>query len=221
MDSNDWLDRWKRGETGWHQSEVEPHLVANFSDLKPTRVFVPLCGKSLDLSWLASRGHEVVGIELSELAARAFFSEQGIPVEEIRVRELQALRSRSITIFVGSFFELRAGDLGPIGAVYDRAALIALPAEARQRYAAHLVTLVKECSVAPIPPRFLQIVLDQIPAHVGGPPFSVSMRELEALYGHSFTLTLLSRGKVDLGGSRGGQAMECVYFMRPRAVSKD
>ena len=39
---------------------------------KGAAVLVPLCGKSLDLVWLAEQGHAVIGVELAE----AFVKEQ-------------------------------------------------------------------------------------------------------------------------------------------------
>ena len=44
-------------------------------------VFVPLCGKTLDMVWLCQQGHTVVGCELSEIAALDFFKENSIPYE--------------------------------------------------------------------------------------------------------------------------------------------
>ena len=138
-----WKDRWARGETGWHQDEVEPGLVAHLGGLAPTRVLVPLCGKSLDLAWLSSQGHEVIGIELSEIAVRAFFAEHALPVSESRRGAFTAFSSGTVTILLGDFFDLRPEDLGgTIGALYDRAALIALPAEMRARYARKITELV-------------------------------------------------------------------------------
>jgi thiopurine S-methyltransferase len=187
MEPNFWLGRWQRGETGWHQDEVEPGLIAGFAGVSPTRVLVPLCGKSLDLAWLASQGHEVIGVELSPMACEAFFSENKIPFTKSGHGAFTRYQSERLTILNGNFFDLSANELGRIGAIYDRAALIALPLELREKYAAHLTQLVKTCGHAP-DFHFLQIILQRTPQDEKGPPFSISPSELERLYSQSFEL---------------------------------
>ncbi|MDX5333870.1 MAG: thiopurine S-methyltransferase, partial [Gammaproteobacteria bacterium] len=81
MDPQFWHERWERGEIGFHQAAINPHLEQHWPRLnlpEGTRVFVPLCGKSRDLLWLAGEGHRVVGVEISERAAQAFFEENGL-----------------------------------------------------------------------------------------------------------------------------------------------
>ncbi len=210
-----WKGRWDRGETGWHQSEVEPTLVAHFSGLKPTRVFVPLCGKSLDLIWLASQGHEVIGVELSEKAVLEFFDGNGIPFQRTSMGALTRYQGNGITIFRGDFFELSAAQLGAIGAVYDRAALIALPSEVRARYAAHMIRLLNEASKTD-QLKFLQLVLERTPTDDRGPPYSVSEHEIRALYKGTFEITPLSRVAVDMGDSNPSKTEECTYLLAKR-----
>src|SRR3954471_24111721 len=78
-----WEGRWKEGTTGWHQDGPEPALERHFGDLKKTRVLVPLCGKSHDLAWLASRDNDVVGVEFHQPAVEEFFKEQGLQFEKL------------------------------------------------------------------------------------------------------------------------------------------
>lgn len=192
MQHDFWLGRWKRGETGWHQSEVEPELVGFFSSLPPTRVFVPLCGKSLDLVWLASRGHQVIGVELSPLACAAFFTEHNLPFKSSSQGSFERLESESITLLNGDIFQLTPEILGPIGAVYDRAALIALPPPLREQYAAQISQLVTQCRIDENL-KFLQLVLQRTPQDTAGPPFSVPTDELQRLYGAHFSIRLIKR----------------------------
>lgn len=209
MSQNYWLDRWERGETGFHQTEVEPILATFFSKLKPTRVLVPLCGKSLDMVWLASRNHEVIGVELSTLACEQFFSENKIPYQKTQKDSFVVFHSEKITILNGDFFTLQASHLGEIGAIYDRAALIALPSEIRSRYASQIIQLMQK-SAKPTGLDFLQIVLEYNAQDTQGPPFSISQDELERLYGCNFTISRLSRERLD-GERFGNEAYECVY----------
>ena len=76
-----WHDRWQRNQIGFHQEQVNPCLERLWPQLelpRGARVLVPLCGKSLDLSWLAASGFEVLGVELSQTAVEQFFSEQRV-----------------------------------------------------------------------------------------------------------------------------------------------
>ena len=74
-----WLDRWKREDIGFHQNIINPYLREHWQKLhlaQNSEVFVPLCGKSRDMLWLHEQGHKVLGVELSHLAAQAFFSRE-------------------------------------------------------------------------------------------------------------------------------------------------
>ncbi len=81
MDAEFWKQRWENNQTGFHLDEVNPFLPRFWSQLhlpEKGKVFVPLCGKSLDLLWLREQGHDVCGVELSPLAVQQFFAEQGL-----------------------------------------------------------------------------------------------------------------------------------------------
>ena len=170
-----WLERWQENRIGFHRADANPRLVEHYRALNDTiRVLVPLCGKSFDLEWLAVHGFDVVGIELSELAAQAFFAERGIaPVRNERGAFVEYQHS-TIKILVGDFFAADAEQLGYFDAVYDRAAMIALPPELRRRYVAHLPTLLT-------PKAKLLLVTLHYDAE-GGPPFSVSPQEIAESY---------------------------------------
>jgi thiopurine S-methyltransferase len=205
-----WNDRWERGTTAWHQSGPEPAMVEFFKDLPPTRVLVPLCGKSQDLIWLLGQGHEVVGVELSEIACKSFFEENRISFEKTGSCCSGIFRDTRISIFNQDFFSFRAEDLGKMGAIYDRAALIALPKELRCRYAEHLIHLAKNCSDSSL--SFCQLVIERSPANPEeGPPFSISQTELESLYGQAFHVEPISRQLESQGKTQTTE--ECVYRM--------
>jgi thiopurine S-methyltransferase len=182
---DDWLQRWATGNIGFHRREVHPALMRHW---QPTAgsVLVPLCGKSLDLRWLAERGHTVVGVELAERAVADFFAEQGLrherrygPVPAWVASELP------ITIYQGDYF---AVDGLQCDALYDRAALIALPPDVRRRYAAHTDRLLRPGAFR------LVVTLEYEQRLVGGPPFAVAADEVEA---HWPGLDLLERTAAD------------------------
>lgn len=198
MDASFWLNRWQTNQTGWHERAVNPLLIAHFPSLKvPSggRVFVPLCGKSLDLGWLLSRGYAVAGAELSESAVTQLFAELGMEARISEIGKLKLFRGEKIDIFVGDIFDLTREILGPVDAVYDRAALVALPETIRPRYTAHLKAITGMAPQLVIGYEYDQTV-------VAGPPFSVTSDELRRHYSGDYTLKLLARLEVP-GGLKG------------------
>jgi len=179
-----WLERWAKGRIGFHRLDVNPRLVEHHKVLDGViRVLVPLCGKSVDLEWLVVQGFEVVGIELSELAAQAFFSERGFVAQRHEQGSFIALSHGNVTILVGDFFAARGEDIGYFDGVYDRAAMIALPEALRARYAAHLQTL--------LTPKAKLLLLTLFYDAEGGPPFSIAPEEVAHAYAAA-KLTLLA-----------------------------
>jgi thiopurine S-methyltransferase len=180
MDEQFWRERWKLQETGFHQRDVNPALREYWRllGLAPgDPVFVPLCGKSGDMIWLRKQVHPVVGVELSPLAVEAFFAENGLVPERHREGSFEVSEAEGIRILRGNFFDLTAGELAGVKAVYDRAALVALPSEMRDRYAAHLTRI-----LPPATPMLL-VTLEYPQAEMEGPPFSIPSQEVERLYG--------------------------------------
>jgi len=179
MDPNFWLERWREGRTAFHEEAPNTFLTSHAARLGPApkRVFVPLCGKSRDLAHLASLGHEVVGVELSPIACESFFFESTVTPERTNNGPFQVLSARGVTVFVGDVFDLTPELLGPLDAAYDRAALVALPPEMQERYAAHLLNLLPPG--API----LLVTFDYDTSKMEGPPFSVTNERVEALFG--------------------------------------
>lgn len=192
MEPEFWHERWENNLIGFHLDEVNPHLRAHWASLavRPgSRVLVPLCGKSLDLVWLAGQGYEVVGIEISPIAVKDFFAENHLKARRIANQRCDIWQSEAITLLCGDLFELTASDTGPIDAVYDRAALIALPPAMRRRYVEKLEQLV------PAAPHLL-ITLDYDPAQMDGPPFAVSDDEVRALYVNKYRVDRLQSDDV-------------------------
>ncbi len=179
MDPDFWLQRWREGRTGFHNEHVQPLLERHWPTLglaSGSRVFVPLAGKSLDMAWLAARGHRVLGVELSPLAVTQFFAAQGLTPEVHESRYGVHHRAGDIELLCGDVFALDAAALADCAGVYDRAALIALPAPMRRRY-------VKELHAQlPMGCRGLLVTLEYPPHEKDGPPFPVPEREVRDLY---------------------------------------
>jgi thiopurine S-methyltransferase len=188
MDKDFWFRRWKKNEIGFHMTDPH-HSLVKFYDLLQLQpqdsIFVPLCGKSPDLIWLRDEGLNVVGIELSRTAIEAFFSENNLTPDWTIEAGMPCCRGESYKIYCDDFFKLSKTDLDGACTVYDRGALVALPAEMRSRYVAHLAALLIPGS------RVLLISYIFNQGETAGPPFTVPPKELEALFSNDFQIEIL------------------------------
>lgn len=188
MDQEFWQARWTANEIGFHQTEINPQLQNYWPELQAAPsgwVFVPLCGKSRDMLWLAAQGQAVLGVEISPIAVREFFTENRLPPSVTQDADFVAYRSAEITLLQGDYFALSPKHLVDVSAVYDRASLIALPPDLRSRYARHMATVLRAgVSV-------LLVTLDYPQSEMDGPPFAVSAAEVSALFNSDFLITPL------------------------------
>jgi thiopurine S-methyltransferase len=213
MDEAFWHERWAKGEIAFHEGRPNRLLARHLPRLglrAEARVFVPLCGKAHDLLWLVQQGFTVVGAELSPLAVEELFAAFGRNRQTRAAGALRRVEADALTVFVGNVFDLDAATLGPVDAVYDRAALVALPEAMRRRYAGHL------SAVTGGAPQLL-VTFEYDPAQPIAPPFSVDEREVRALYGGSHRPTLLERCPVQ-GGLKGVEpAHAAAWLLEPVA----
>jgi len=183
-----WLKRWEEGETGWHHQNINPHLRAFWGrvDVAPgSRVLVPLCGQSLDMAWLGELGYRVLGVEFSPLAIAGFFNDLGLEPEKIESDRFEKWHSGQFEILCGDIFHLIEQDIQNVSAVYDRASLVALEPEQRQRYAQLLGKILPDgCSV-------LLVAMDYPQTEMQGPPYSVAETEVRNLFEERFSVSLL------------------------------
>ncbi len=189
MNKDFWLNLWQKNHIPFHSEETHRFLRQYWPalNIKPnTAVFVPLCGKTLDMLWLSQHHKKVIGIELSTIAIEQFFAESKIDYKKSAVDEqLQLYQSDLIDIYCGDFFTLSKEHLPEIGITYDRAALVALPAELRARYVAHLTQLLdKDHRLFLISNTYEQSLME-------GPPFSVNEKEITTLFKEHFTIECL------------------------------
>jgi thiopurine S-methyltransferase len=178
MDTSFWIERWQRKQIGFHQPDINPYLQAHWSQLGVTHgsVFVPLCGKSRDMQWLHSMGHTVIGVEISQQAVSEFFAEQKIEPRVTQGSRFELWQAPGYQLLCGDFFALQADDLHAVSAVFDRAALVALPGELRQRYVEKLR------AVLPARASMLLVAMTYPQQQMNGPPFAVAEAEVRSLY---------------------------------------
>lgn len=223
MDREFWIKRWQSDDTGFHRAKPHPLLVRHWPELAlppQGRVFVPLCGKSFDMVWLRDQGHHVVGSELSPIAVDAFFRELGLAPLVERDGGLTRNASTSFDIWQGDVFDLTLQHLGAIDAVYDRAALVALPRDIQGRYIDFLKGLMPAGGVLFL----IALAYDQ--SEMDGPPFSIPRQEVIRLTSDGFQLDYETHNPHALDEStnlkkRGLTALaESLYVFRKTGDSK-
>lgn len=195
MDHAYWQKKWQIKDIGFNQTKPNPLLQSYIDRLQlqqNARIFVPLCGKTIDMLWLAQQGYDVIGVELSDIACEAFFTEHRIEPHITQIEQFTVYHDPSarITLLGGDFFKLTKEILGPLDAVYDRAALIALPPTLRPQYAQHLTELLARNTA------ILLITLAYPQDTFSGPPFSVEETEVDALFGQKLAITKLYHQEV-------------------------
>ncbi|WP_338333217.1 thiopurine S-methyltransferase [Acetobacter sp. LMG 32666] len=196
MNEEFWLKKWHQNEIGFHSPHPHNGLVQYFSAFGPpkgSRIFVPLCGKTLDIHWFIKNGYTVVGVELSRMAVEHLFVELGIQPDVLALSaEVTVFRGRNIEIFVANIFALTASMLGPVDMIYDRAALVALPDDIRICYARHIVEITRCAN------QFLICVeYDQV--RLSGPPFAIMAQDIERYYAQFYTITSIEQQPVPRG----------------------
>jgi len=196
MNPEFWHQRWASNQIGFHESAANPLLVKHFDKLnlpKGNRVFLPLCGKTLDIAWLLTKGYEVVGAELNKLAIDQLFAELGKDPIISHEGNIQRCHTDHLDILVGNIFDVTSSMLGKVDAIYDRAAMVALPPEMRVKYAHHLLMITNTASQ-------LLICFDYDQSLVDGPPFSINAHEVRGHYADRYELALLDSSPTKLKG---------------------
>lgn len=214
MEAAFWHQKWAKGETAFHEGEANALLVKHFHALElaaGARVFLPLCGKTEDIPWLRQQGCRVVGIELSELAVEELFAglEQrfGLTPKIEAIGDFRRYAAEGVEVWVGDVFQLSPEILGQVDAIYDRAALVALPDSLRSRYTAQLKALGQNA------PQLL-VTLEYAQSEMNGPPFSIDQKEIERHYRDHYQVSLLQQKVVD-GRLKGKvDALESAWLLR-------
>jgi len=207
MEADFWHDMWASGVVGFHQSDVNEYVQNHWSKLKLSgdeSVLVPLCGKSLDMIWLAHQGHSVLGVELSQKALDEFLLENHITAEPHHSEQYCGYELPAMTLLCGDFFHLSAEQCRDISVVYDRAAIVALPLAMRKEYVAHLN------AILPKGAQQLVITMEYDQSKLQGPPFSVSEHEINTLYSE-FEIEKLEEKHMM---RKGVEAIEKVFLIR-------
>ena len=212
MDKKFWHRKWENNDIAFHENSTNPLLVHYFNQLslaEGSRLFIPLCGKTLDIAWLLSKGYRVAGAELSTLAIEQLFAALELKPTLSTIGEIDHYSAKNIDIFVGDIFDLSGKLLGKVDAVYDRAALVALPEIMRTKYASHVTEITNNAPQLLICCEYNQPLME-------GPPFSISTEEIHRHYKDRYDLTLLASTNIPNKLKGKWEAKECVWLLRTR-----
>ena len=188
MEPEFWNETWSNRDIAFHSANVHPFLAGQLSTLSlrsGARMFLPLCGKTLDIHWLLKQGFQVVGVELVETAVQELFDELKVTPEIIESGKLKLYRADNIDVYVGNIFDLSPAEIKAVDGVYDRAALVALPEKMRKNYADQVMRLSGSA-----PQLLITFEYDQ--AEMEGPPFSITRQAVNRLYGETYEIERLT-----------------------------
>ncbi len=183
-----WIKRWLDGDIGWHHQETNPHLLSHWHELEiapGSSLLVPLCGKSMDMVWLAQSGYSIIGVEISSKAVEEFFAERGLIPQRTVSGAFEMFQAGEYQLLCGDIFRLKPEHIQGVKAVYDRASLVALNQKQRKYYAELMTALLPSgCSM-------LLVAMDYPESEMQGPPYSVPESEVVELFGDGFSITKL------------------------------
>ena len=203
-----WHNRWYEQQIDWHKTVFNELLVKHWPAIdvaKNCQVMVPLCGKSLDMLWLAKQGHTIVGLEMVEQAVEAFFSENKLDYSSMESNTHIRHTSEPFTILQGNLFDLEDGML-QADAWYDRAAMIAIEISERSAYVTQIRNQTKHGATG------LLITFAYPQEQMQGPPFTLHDEHVIELYSDGFEVECLERLNLDDDKERGLSNVTCSVF---------
>ncbi len=210
MNIESWKQAWESNNIGFHKSKPHPQLVKHFNELKlvrGNRIFLPLCGKTLDIGWLLAQDMRVVGAEVSQIAVSQLFQELGLEPSIAEDSHGSWYSAENIDIFVGDIFALTSDSIGGVDAIYDRAAMVALPKDQRKLYSKLLIEISHSA------PQLI-ITFDYDENLKTGPPFSINGAEVNHHYNASYDCQLLDSFTLP-GGLKGSEvATENIWLLK-------
>ncbi len=209
MKAEFWHQKWQTGQIGFHESTPNKLLTDHFQNLKlneNSSIFVPLCGKTNDIAWLLNQGYQVVGAELSKIAIDELFDNLKLQPNITQIGNLLHYQSNNLEVYVGNIFDIPKNALTSIDAIYDRAALVALPESIRKQYSQHLMLL---CPTA----KHLLIVFTYDQSQMQGPPFSIPESEILSLYQSNYQITMLHQQMLTTGRLAEIKAVESIWLL--------
>ena len=151
-----------------------------------------------------------------ESAVQEFFNEQNIAYtitehdKHPNIKYYQGqLLEQTITLWVADIFTLSSENIGHVDAVYDRAALIAMPTELRTQYSQQVINLSQNA------PQLL-LTLHYNQNERAGPPFSISQEQVQQYYGNDYQMNKLEEKPSTLNAAPEMAVTEPVWLLRQK-----
>ncbi|KAM4630268.1 putative thiopurine S-methyltransferase isoform 1-T2 [Polymixia lowei] len=219
----EWEERWQEGRTGFHQPHAHELLENNIEKVLAgrtgVRFFVPLCGKAVDMKWLADMGHSVVGVEIAEQAIRQFFEDNNItyseePVPAIPGAKVYKSSEKNISLYQCDLYNFSSSIEGQFGAIWDRASLVAINPKDREKYASLIISLMaNDC-------RYLLDTVLYNPEEHKGTPFFVPDEQVLSLFGNTCDIELMQSVVIQTDRTKGwgmDSLTEHVHLITPKS----
>lgn len=226
-----WEQDWTTDKPEFHTDEVNAMLIKQHEELtrgrKNLRILVPLCGKSVDMIWLADQGHTVVGVELIRKAIEIFLRDNKLTYHEKSVSlspEIQGTvfkaNEKDITLFECSIFDFSAEVAGGrFDCIWDRGSMtaIGMMKEGRLR---QYTDIMLGC-LKPDGRYFIEFFVPESPESMSQSFKFISEKILTDLFGERCTIRFLGQEKMpgeetDKPECSGEEAVKMVtryYFM--------
>lgn len=191
MSKNTWEDCWSVGKTFFHRSAYHPMLVEHIEKLINGRsnlvIFIPLCGKSLDIKYLYDLGHTVVGVEGAKSPIEEFFGEHNLEFTKSDCPSVNGSVYKNgdnrIRIYHGDMFDFNGKDEVKFSGVWDRGSFGAINKTDRPKYVELLTSMVTEDC------QYLLNTYDYNPEQFSGPPHCFTDEEMLGYWGHKWNIT--------------------------------
>jgi thiopurine S-methyltransferase len=182
--NQDWINRWDENRIGFHSLEYNKYLIKYFDKFSKSssNIFLPLCGKSLDLLYLCDKVNKVIGVELSQKAINSFIKENNLKYKKETNKYFDIYRINNIDFYLGDFFNINIQSNDRLD-IFDRASLVALNKKQRIKYTQKIKTILNG--------KMLLVTLEYPENEKKGPPFSVTKEEVYNLYSKDFNVDLL------------------------------
>ena len=192
MSNKIWKDKWKRNDIAFHQSTSNHLLKKYISQLNISAgadILVPLCGKSLDMNILANLGYNVIGIELSNIAIKAYFEALNVKPTREKYKRFITWKYKNTEIWCGDIFDLTKKEIGHIGVLYDNTSLTAFSPDIRPQYVQHFHDMLSEKNQ-------ILLITTETPDETQINSAMTIDDEIQSLYERQYHITLLHGERV-------------------------
>jgi len=192
-----WGARYQSKNIGWQLADVHPKLLEYLPMItkgqKPKKFFIPLSGKTIDIPYLISLGHQVFAIEFLPETIEEWNVEHSLGLKHDKATSIFSTDDGQLTVFSGDFQNCPIENWGPFDVIWDRAAFIALDYSLRSQYAELLKRSVQADSQNEHEFQFLLQTVEYDKKLYGGPPQCVTDDDIKKYFSSWASVKLLEK----------------------------